>query len=150
MGNGPQNLWIEPRIASQLLSIDLIALAVTMRDGPQLSDVRHNHLVAKGLKLLADPDRMDASFHSHTRRWQILEPLLDRLRCGPEPASINNLAVLVESAVMAPDIAKIDANRQLGPSLPAGNFHDEVLRQLLHGKQSAPPPERPAHPICRY
>jgi hypothetical protein len=39
---------------------------------------------------------------------------------------------------MAPDIAKVDANRQLGLGLSAWNFCDEVLRRLLHGKQSLP------------
>jgi hypothetical protein len=51
---------------------------------------------------------------------------------------------------MAPDIAKIDTNRQLGPGLPAGNFSDEVLRWILHGKQSLrSDSEGPAHPIYR-
>jgi hypothetical protein len=63
----------------------------------------------------------------------ICKPFLDRLRCGSEAASINDFPILVESAVMAPDITKVDTNRQLGPGLPAWNFRDEMLRRLLHG-----------------
>jgi hypothetical protein len=51
---------------------------------------------------------------------------------------------------MAPSIAKVDTNCQFGPGMPAWNFRDEVLRWLFHGIQSAPPPERPAHPIYLY
>jgi hypothetical protein len=47
---------------------------------------------------------------------------------------------------MAPDIAKVDANRHLHLGLPAWDFCDEVLRWLLHGN-SLYLPERPAHPI---
>jgi hypothetical protein len=42
---------------------------------------------------------------------------------------------------MAPNIAQIDADRQLGLGTPAGYFCDEVLRWLLHGKQSLSDPE---------
>jgi hypothetical protein len=34
---------------------------------------------------------------------------------------------------MAPDIAKVDADRDLNLGLPAWDFSDEVLRWLLHG-----------------
>ena len=37
---------------------------------------------------------------------------------------------------MAPDIAKVDPDRHLHLGVPAWNFSDEVLRRLLHGKQS--------------
>ena len=66
--------------------------------------------------------------------------------CGSETASINDFAVLVESAVMAPNITKVDTYRQLGLGMPACNFRDEVLRRLLHGIQSAPL-KRLAHSI---
>jgi hypothetical protein len=39
---------------------------------------------------------------------------------------------------MAPDITKINANRQLALELSEWNFCDKVLRRLLHGKQSLP------------
>jgi hypothetical protein len=50
---------------------------------------------------------------------------------------------------MAPDITKINANRQLALELSEWNFRDEVLRRLLNGIQS-PPSGRPAHPISHY
>jgi hypothetical protein len=34
----------------------------------------------------------------------------------------------LESAVMAPDIAKVDADRDLNPGLPAWDFSNSVLR----------------------
>jgi hypothetical protein len=37
---------------------------------------------------------------------------------------------------MAPDITKVDTNRRLDLGLSTWNFRDEVLRWLLHGKQS--------------
>jgi hypothetical protein len=50
---------------------------------------------------------------------------------------------------MAPDIAKVDADRDLNLGLSAWDFSDEVLRWLLHEKQSLRS-GRPAHPISRY
>ncbi len=54
------------------------------------------------------------------------EPLVDGLRCGPKAASIDHLALLVESAVMAPNVAEVDANRQLYLATLPGYFLDEV------------------------
>ncbi len=42
---------------------------------------------------------------------------------------------------MAPDIAKVDPDRDLNLGLPAWNFSNEVLRWLLHGIQSLSDPE---------
>ena len=39
---------------------------------------------------------------------------------------------------MAPDIAKVDADRHLNLGLPAWNFSDEVLPWLLHGNSLSP------------
>jgi hypothetical protein len=128
MRDRSKDLWMQTRVTGELLGIDLIALALTVRYGSQFADVGHDHLMAELLQLFADPDRMDASLHRYACWRQILEPLLDRLRCGSEAASINDFAVLVQSAVMAPDFAKVDTNRQLGPGMPAWNFRDEVMR----------------------
>jgi hypothetical protein len=48
---------------------------------------------------------------------------------------------------MAPDIAKVDADRPLDLGVPAWNFRDEVLRWLLHGNSLLL--RGPAHPIYR-
>ena len=45
VGDRSQYLWIKPGVAGQLLCIHLIALAVTVRDGSQLTNVRHDHFV---------------------------------------------------------------------------------------------------------
>ena len=100
-----------------------------MRNRPQFPDVRHNNFMAKLLELLADPDRVRSSLHRHARLRYILKPLLDGLGCCSETASIDYFAVFVEGAVMAPDITKINANRQLALGLSEWNFCDEVLRR---------------------
>jgi hypothetical protein len=46
----------------------------------------------------------------------------------------NDVAILVERAVVAPNIPKVDADRHLEVGLPAWDFSDEVLRWLLHGQ----------------
>jgi hypothetical protein len=66
------------------------------------------------------------------------EPLLDGLRGRPKPAPIDDHTIYVERAVMAPDIAKVDADRDLNPGLPAWDFSNEVLRWLLHGNSLSP------------
>jgi hypothetical protein len=65
--------------------------------------------------------------HGHACWQQIRRPLLNRLGSSSETASIDHVAVLVERAVMAPDIPKINADRRLDLRLPARNFCDEVL-----------------------
>src|SRR5580692_13087648 len=81
----------------------------------------------------ADPDRVCPGLHRDPRWSHVGEPLLDRLWGGPEAATVDHFSVLVEGAVMAPDIAKVDADRDLNLGLPAWNFSNEVLRWLLHG-----------------
>src|SRR5579859_7959537 len=76
---------------------------------------------------------MHAGFHRHAGMRHVGEPLVDGLRCSPKAASINHFALLVESAVMAPNVAKVDADRQLYLATLPGYFRDEVLRPLLHG-----------------
>jgi hypothetical protein len=44
--NGPSDLRIKPREASQFLGIHLIALAISMRDRSQLMDVRYDDFVS--------------------------------------------------------------------------------------------------------
>jgi hypothetical protein len=50
---------------------------------------------------------------------------------------------------MAPDVAKVDADRDLNLGLSAWDFRDEVLRWLLHGKQSLSDPEDLLIPFIR-
>jgi hypothetical protein len=58
MRDRSEDVRIKSCIPSQLLGVYLVALPVTMRDRPQLTDVRYDDLMSKFLKLLADPDRM--------------------------------------------------------------------------------------------
>jgi hypothetical protein len=94
--------------------------------------------MAELLQLFADPDRVRSSLHRNPRWSHIGEPLLDRLRGGPEATPIDYFSVMVEGAVMAPDVAKVDADRDLNLSLPAWDFSDEVLHWLLHGNSLSP------------
>jgi hypothetical protein len=119
----------------------LIALPITVRDRSQLTHVRHDDFVPWLLKLFADPDRVSSSLHRKPRWRHIGEPLLDSLRGGTEAPPINYFSVLVEGAVMAPDVAKVDADRDLNLGLSARDFSDGVLRWLLYGKQSLSDPE---------
>ena len=126
-----ENLRIEPCIPCQLVRIHVVALAVAVRDRPQLAHVGDKHLVAE---LFADSDRMHAGLHRHLGMRHVDKPLLDRLRRGSAPTSINHLTSLVESAVMAPHVvAEVYADRQLYLSTLQGCFCDEVVRWLLHG-----------------
>jgi hypothetical protein len=94
--------------------------------------------MAQFLQLFANPDRMRPSFHRDACVGHIRQPLLDRLRHGSEAAAIYDFTVFVESAVMAPDVSEVDADRRGNSGLSAWNFRDEVLRWLLQGIQLPP------------
>ena len=66
------------------------------------------HLVTKLPDLLADPDRVRSGFHGHSRWSKIAEVLIHSGRVASEPALVDDLAVFVERAVMAPDVPKVD------------------------------------------
>ena len=66
MCDRPEYLRIKSRIAGDLLGVHLVALAVAVRDRPQLAHVGHDHLMAKFLDLLADPNRMGSGFHGNS------------------------------------------------------------------------------------
>lgn len=84
------------------------------------------------------PDRVCSCLHRHACARNISKPLIDRLRCGSETTPIDSVAIFVESAVMSPDISKVDADRHPATGPPAWNFCDKVMRHLFHGKQSPP------------
>src|SRR5271170_6809630 len=94
--------------------------------------------MAELLQLFADPDRMRPSLHRNTCVGHIRKPLLDRLRDGPKTAAIDYIAILVELAVMAPNISQVNADRQDNPELSAWDFRDEVLRRVFHGNSLSP------------
>ena len=58
--------------------------------------------------------------------------MLDRLR-RPETTAVDHFTLLVESAVMTPNVAEVDAKRQLYLATLPRYFHDEVLRRFLQG-----------------
>ena len=76
---------------------------------------------------------MRSRLHRDPRWSHIGEPLLNRFRDRPEATTIDDFSVLVKGAVMAPDIAKVDADRNLDLGPPAWDFSDGVMRWLLPG-----------------
>ena len=156
MGYRTQDLRIEPGVASQLLRIHLVALPIAVRDRPQLAHIRHDHLVAQFLKLLVNPDRVRSRFHRDPDPRQIGKPLLDPRGTGTKPSSVNHFSILVERAVMAPDIPKVDSDRHPDPGAAAWNFSDEAPRWLFHGHSLSDPKDllipvfgNSAHVPCR-
>ena len=61
------------------------------------------------------------------------KPLLDSPRTGSEVAPTDHLCLVVERTVMAPDIPKIDTDRQLNRGRPARDFCDEVCVVFFMG-----------------
>jgi hypothetical protein len=131
MCDRPQDLRIQACIAGDLLGVHRVALPVAVRDRPQLAHVGHNHLMTQLPDLLADPDRVGARFHGNPGSIQAPEALVHPGRVGSEPAPVYYLAVLVESAVMAPDVPEVDPDRH--PDLGTSAwFRYEVLRMSFH------------------
>jgi hypothetical protein len=60
------------------------------------------------------------------------EPPLNSGQSSAKPAPVYDRAFFVESAVMTPDISKIDPDGHLNLGASAWCFRDEVLRLLLH------------------
>jgi len=71
--------------------------------------------MARFLDLLADPDRMGTGFYGNPDSIQVPEALVYSGWIGSETALIYDLVVLVEGAVMAPDVPQVHADR--GPNL---------------------------------
>jgi hypothetical protein len=107
------------------------------------------HLNPLLLYLCADPDRVCPRLHRDPRWSHVGKPLLDRLRGGPEAATVDHFSVLVQGAVMAPDIAKVDADRHLNFGLSAWNFSDRVCAGFFTGTVCSSCGGA-AHPIYRY
>jgi hypothetical protein len=134
MGDRSQDLRIEPGIASDLFRIHRVALAVAVRDRPELAHVGHDYFVAQFSELFADPDRMGPSLHRNPCPGHIGKPLLDSRECRAKPPPVNHFSIFVERAVMAPDIPKIDPDRHPNLGDTAWNFRDEGMHRLFHGK----------------
>src|ERR1700733_1397331 len=108
---GTKDLRIEPGIASHLLGIHLVALTIAVRDCPQLAHVGHHDFMAEFPNLFTNPDGMRPSFHGDTHGFQIAETLVNAGWVGSKTATIYDLAVLAECAVMAPDVPKVNSDR---------------------------------------
>jgi len=130
--NRPQDFRIEPRKAGQLLGIHLVALAIAVRDRPQLAHVGHDDFMTQLLQLLADPYRVCSCLHGDAHSRQLGKPLIDAGWVRSEPAPVDHFTIFVERAVMAPDIPKVDPDRHPNLKAAPGYFCDEFLRMLFH------------------
>lgn len=70
-------------------------------------------------------------FHRHPRRRHVGEPLLNRLRGRSEATLVYDFTILVERAVMTPNIPKVDADRRANPRLSAWDFRDECSARFF-------------------
>jgi hypothetical protein len=61
--------------------------------------------------LFTNPDGMRPSFHGDTHGFQIAETPVNAGWVGSKTATIYDLAVLAECAVMAPDVPKVNSDR---------------------------------------
>ncbi len=142
MGDRSQDIRIEPGIASDLFRIHRVALAVAVRDRPELAHVGYDYFVAQFSELFADPDRMGSSLHRNPCSGHIGKPLPDSRGRRSKPSPINHFSIFVERAVMAPDVPKIDPDRHPSLGDAAWNFRDEVFRWLFHGDSLSDPRDR--------
>jgi hypothetical protein len=55
------------------------------------------------------------------------------LGIGSEPAPVDHFSILVDRAIVAPDISQVNADGYFGWGMSARNFCDEVLRCLFMG-----------------
>ena len=58
---------------------------------------------------------MSAGFHRNQRQLNISQAFVNAGSAGPESTSIDDFAVFVEGAAMAPDVPKVDSNRDPDP-----------------------------------
>ena len=63
--------------------------------------------MTKFLDLFANPDRVGAVFHGDPGLFDVSETLVYPSRVGSEPTPVDDFAVFVERAVMAPDVSKV-------------------------------------------
>jgi hypothetical protein len=71
-------------------------------------------------------------FHGDPHPRQVGKPPIDTGWVRSEPAPVDNFTVLVERAVMAPNISKIDPDRYPNLGASPWYFRDEVLRMPFH------------------
>ena len=71
---------------------------------------------------LTDPDGMNSDFHRYSDRLEISEALIYARWVGSETAAVNDLALFVDGAVMAPDVSKVDTDRRPDPGTSAWTF----------------------------
>jgi hypothetical protein len=82
---------------------------------------------------------MRSRFHRDPDPRQVGEPLVYSCGCRSESSSVDYFSTLVERAVMAPDISKVDPDRHLDLGAAEWNFRDKVMRQLFHGNSLSDP-----------
>jgi len=106
--------WIHTRDAGELLGGEAIGLVVALVDQSQVAGIRDEHVMARLLQQLGDPQRMRACFERDPRGSDAYEPLPERVRRRTQPSLLDDLAVAVADAEVAEAVAEIDADGQRG------------------------------------
>ena len=103
------------------------------------------------------PRRRPESYGLHRNsRWRhIGEPRVDRLRRRPETTAVDHFTLLVESAVMAPYVAKVDADRQLYLTCLRGTSAMRCCTGFFMGTvcssfEGPAPSKMPTYPACGW
>src|SRR3954454_5415826 len=114
MGDGTQNGRVHTSVTGQFLGIRLVILAITRRDGPQFPGIGYENLVTELRQQLRHPRRMRAGFDRDPSRGEGLETLREAARSTLEAAFLEDLALGIQKAELAPAIPQIDADRERG------------------------------------
>src|SRR3954469_13613494 len=114
MGDGTQNGRVHTSVTGQFLGIRLVILAITRRDGPQFPGIGYENLVTELRQQLRHPRRMRAGFDRDPSRSEGLETLREAARSTLEAAFLEDLALGIQKAELAPAIPQIDADRERG------------------------------------
>jgi hypothetical protein len=84
--------------------------------------------MAQFLKLLVDPDRVCPRLHGDAHSRQVGKPPIDAGWVRSEPAPVDHFTIFVERAVMAPNISKIDPDRD--PNLGASPWYSAMVPRM--------------------
>lgn len=120
---------------SKSLSVDSVALAVTLRDQANLAGISDKHLMATSLEHLIGPKRMSAGLNRNQTRWQTLEFMTEGGNGRGQEAASDDSCLVVQNAKVALAVAKIDTNRHSSNEFSfSKNSQRSNVRVLRHSR----------------
>jgi hypothetical protein len=96
MADGREELRIEPRQASQMLSIGFVGLAGVLVDQTQPAGVGYQDLMPELLEQAAGPTRVGAGLHGHPAGWQAGELAPEGRFRGGDACFLDGFALLIQ------------------------------------------------------